>query len=864
MSKETTALAQPETQSYRLPRTVVPSRYEIKLSPELSSFRFQGEEIISLTVKEPVTEMLLNALELEVEQAYLTGDGGTRYEGKISMDAESERMELSFGRTVTPGSWTLHIKFSGTLNDKLHGFYRSTYKDAAGKSKILATTQFEATDARRAFPCWDEPDFKAVYKITLVIDENLTAISNAGIESEKKLPAQKKKELVFKDTIKMSTYLVAFVIGELEGSQQTIVDGKPVRVYSGPGKKHLTKFAEGIAAHSLSFFARYYGVPYPGDKLDLIAIPDFAFGAMENLGCITFRESALLVDEKTASHAELERIADVVAHEIAHMWFGDLTTMSWWNGIWLNEAFATFAEMMAVNAWKPEWKRWDTFGASRAAAFTVDGLKSTRAIEFPVRHPEECQGMFDVLTYEKGASVLRMLEQYIGEPVFQKGISFYLNKHQFANTETSDLWAALEQASGQPVMQLMDSWIFQQGYPMISASLDHSESKLELSQQRFFYLTDSAAGDHLFHVPIMLRAGCGKNILHKKVLLTEKTTTIDLGEKVDWLVINDGGHGFYRVHYSSELLARLTANLFETLTPIERFNLANDTWAMVLAGHITLSEYLKMSLLFREETDKNVWSTIIGSLSYLDRIVDENARGAFEAFVCHMVEPAQLRLGWEVRENEDELTGQLRGSLIGALGCQGNHRPTQEKARDMYARYRVDHTSVEPNIVPAVVSVLAGCGDRERYEEFFNEFTDAKTPQDEERYLFALAAFKNKKLLAQTLGYTLSDQVRTQNAPYLLRSVMMNNLGGHMAWEFVKAHWGEVTTKYPDNSIPRMLEGITALSRPEWEKDVNEFFQSHPVKQGAKALEQHLERLNVAVRFRAREAAPMGASFTMP
>ncbi len=403
-----------------------------------------------------------------------------------------------------PGSWTLRIKFRGILNDKLHGFYRSQYTDAAGKSHTVATTQFEATDARRAIPCWDEPALKAVFGVTLVIDGDLTALSNAGIKTERKL-AGGKKEIVFKDTIRMSTYLLAFIIGEFEATAP-VDAGTPLRVVHVPGKRALTGWAEQIGAFSLKFFADYYGIPYPGDKLDLIAIPDFAAGAMENLGAITFRETALLADEHTASRAELERVADVVSHENAHMWFGDLVTMRWWNGIWLNEAFATFMEMLAVDAWKPNWKRWESFGVSRGAAMAIDALKSTRSIEYTVLSPEDCRSMFDVLTYEKGAAVLRMLEQFLGAEVFRKGISAYLKKHQYNNTETGDLWDALEAASGQPVRSMMDTWIFQQGSRSSAPRRRPMAAPSRFRQRRFFFAPPENPEPQLWHVPVMVRA----------------------------------------------------------------------------------------------------------------------------------------------------------------------------------------------------------------------------------------------------------------------------------------------------------------------------------------------------------------------
>ncbi|MGA6974671.1 MAG: M1 family metallopeptidase [Candidatus Binatus sp.] len=474
-------------QDYRLPKSVTPKRYDIRLTPDLKAFTFQGEVNIAVVVNEATSDVVLNALELEIDKVTAERNGKS-VTAKAELEPSKERAHLRFAEKLAPGEWTLKIAFRGILNDKLHGFYRSQYEDVAGKTHVAATTQFESTDARRAFPCWDEPELKASYKVTLVVDENLTAISNGGQESERKL-AGGKKEVVFQETIAMSTYLVAFIIGEFEATAP-VDAGTPLRIVHVPGKESLTSWAKQIGAFSLKYFADYYGLKYPGDKLDLIAIPDFASGAMENLGAITFRETALLADEKTASRAELERVADVVSHENAHMWFGDLVTMRWWNGIWLNEAFATFMEMLAVNAWKPEWKRWESFSVSRAAAMAIDGLRSTRPIEFTVRSPEDCRAMFDILTYEKGAAVLRMLEQFLGDNVFRDGIRLYLKKHQFNNTETSDLWDALEAASREPVRKMMDSWIFQPGFPIIDAAPTADGRGLKLSQRRFFYLAE--------------------------------------------------------------------------------------------------------------------------------------------------------------------------------------------------------------------------------------------------------------------------------------------------------------------------------------------------------------------------------------
>src|SRR5499427_7767601 len=560
----------PEKKPNRLPTTVLPERYEIRLTPDLAAATFAGEERVSIQVLEPVRQIVLNAAELEIQAVSATSADGTLIKGAVTLDADNEQATLSFPELMTPGQRELQIKFSGILNDKLHGFYRSMYQDRNGREKTLASTQFESTDARRAFPCWDEPAFKAVFQVTLVVDDGLTAISNARVIRETFLPQSGKKEVVFADSMKMSTYLVAFIVGEFEGTAPVMVGSAPLRVWSVPGKKHLGKFSQEIGKFSLEHFSGSYDIAYPGDKLDLIAIPDFASGAMENLGAITFRETALLVDEKKATRSELERVADVVSHENAHMWFGDLVTMKWWNSLWLNEAFATFMEMLAVHRWKPEWKRWESFSVSRAAAMAVDGLRNTRSIEFTVLSPEECRAMFDILTYEKGAAVLRMLEQFLRPEVFRDGIRRYLRKHEFGNTETGELWDALEEASREPVRKMMDSWLFQPGFPIIEAAPTADGAGLKLSQRRFFYLGENS--DQLWHVPLMIRAQTDQGPATIRLLPTEREATVELRGKVEWVLLNEGGHGFYRVRYAPELLAGRTRNLGK-LEAIERFGL---------------------------------------------------------------------------------------------------------------------------------------------------------------------------------------------------------------------------------------------------------------------------------------------------
>ena len=844
---------------YRLPRHVIPIRYDLRLEPDLPSSSFSGQETITLTVHRQTSDIVLNAIELDITSAQVEGDSGPARQATITLDPALQRCHLTFTTPLSPGTWKLTMAFQGTLNDKLRGFYRSTYKDEHGATHSMAATQFEATDARRAFPCWDEPDFKAVFATTLVINPTLTAVSNTTIASE--TLAGGKQVVRFADTIKMSTYLVAFVVGRIEPTEPVMIGQTPLRLWAIPGKGHLARFGQDIAAASLSFFERYYGIPYPGDKLDLLAIPDFASGAMENLGAITYRETALLVDQKSATHGELERVADVVAHENAHMWFGDLVTMSWWNGLWLNEAFATFMEMLAVDAWKPEWKRWDSFGVSRAAAFSVDGLHSTRPIEYPVQAPNDADAMFDVLTYEKGASVLRMLEQHIGPTVFRDGVRDYLHAHAYGNADTNDLWVSLGKIAKQPVPELMDGWIFQPGFPLVTANVSPS-FELTITQQRFSYLSETQSGpsqDQRWQIPFQMRVIAAGKTNTLRMLLTEKNTTVPLPHDWESILLNEGGHGFYRVCYAPDLLNRLLNTGIDRLAVTERFNLINDAWATTVAGHMTLTDFLDLTARFTSERDKNVWAVLLDSFSFLNRIITVEDRPAFEAFVRGRIGPAVTDLGWVPRNGESELTKQLRGELIGAQGKLGNDPAIQQRAAELYRNYCNDATAVDPNIVPSLISILAHTGDATRYDEFNERFLTAATPQEERRYLFSLAAFQPTALLERTLARTISGEIRTQDAPFLVSAILGNVYGRELAWAFMKSNWEKMDQMFPKQGLRRMCGGIVSLATPELERDVRDFFTMRKIDLGGKTLDQYFEQLRIAVTVRGRDSRALRA-----
>jgi puromycin-sensitive aminopeptidase len=842
---------------HRLPRTVLPRRYDLTLTPDLEAATFAGEEAVAVEVVTSTADVVLNAVEIEIDEATARVGDGDPLPATVSFDAEAERATLHFPSELPAGDATLTLRFRGVLNDKLVGFYRSTFTDDHGAERVLATTQMEATDARRAFPCWDEPDAKAVFGVTLVVPDDLLAISNAG-EVGREPAGDGKVAVRFADTMPMSTYLVAFVVGPLVATGPVDVDGKSLRVVHPPGKEHLAAFALEVGGFALRYFTDWFGMVYPGDKLDLVAIPDFAFGAMENLGCVTFRERYVLVDPATATQAELQAVVDVIAHELAHMWFGDLVTMKWWNGIWLNEAFATFMEMTCTDAFRPEWRRWVDFGLSRSAAFDTDALASTRPIEYPVVSPADADGMFDVLTYEKGASVVRMLEQYLGAERFRAGIRRYMARHQYGNTETSDLWDALEAETGEPVRRIAESWIFQGGFPEVTVSAG-PVGGVTLAQQRFrFRPADGAGTDDVgerWAVPVVLehRPAGGGEPATRRALLEGPTLAVDVGGDGGAVNANAGAHGFYRVRYTGALRDALLGGL-DALSPLERYTVIDDAWASVLAGTTATDEFVSLAERFADERDLSVWERILGGLGQIDRLLDGDAAQALHSRVAALVGPARAELGAEARPGEDDRTRTLRGQLLSAAALLADDDAARRRAADLLERFMAHPPSVDPSLASPALAVCATLGDVALHERLVDRFRNAENPQDRERVLLSLSRFRDPAALARTLELSLSGDVRTQDAPYLLREAIANRDNGPAAWDFVAENWAEIEKRFPANSLSRLVGGVRALRDRAVADRVVGFLAEHPIPQGELQVRQHVERMWVTVALAERVA----------
>lgn len=649
-----------QKKNVRLSKNIVPLEYDIKLHPDLENFTFEGAETIRLSLLKPTKSITLHSKEIEIETAKI-GDNFA----KISYEEKSDAATFNFPKVIPAGKAELVIVFRGILNDKMRGFYRSKYA-IAGKEYHMATTQFEATDARRAFPCFDEPAQKAVFHVSLVIPKGKTAISNTLPVSVEEHEAG--YEVVkFAATPKMSTYLLAFIIGDFEYLEGKTKRGVQVRIFTTPGKKHQATFALDCAIKTLDFFEKYFDINYPLPILDMIAIPDFASGAMENWGAVTYRESALLVDEKQSSISNKQWVALVIAHELAHQWFGNLVTMEWWTHLWLNEGFASYIEYLAVDKIFPHWDIWTQFSVNDlGVALRLDSLLNTHAIEVPVHHPDEIGEIFDEVSYSKGASVIRMLAAYLGEKDFRDGLRYYLKKHSYKNTETVHLWEAFEKISKKPVSKMMKNWTGKPGYPVVKAKM--TAGKLVWSQERFFIspISKNKAKDKTkWDVPVLIE------------------------KKKDWLKINIGESGFYRTSYTHEMLEKLKMPVKnKLLSPRDRLGIIRDLFALSEAGTIPTNEALEFLEVFKNEDNYTAWMEIASGLARIEQLIAKTSlEPKLEKAIALLFSPLVQKLGFDKKKNEPHADSLLRPLAIMRAGRAGDKK-TIAGAKNVFERMK--------------------------------------------------------------------------------------------------------------------------------------------------------------------------------
>ena len=858
-----------------LPLDVRPLKYRLTLAPDLERFTFKGEETIDIEVSQPTTEIVLNAIDLHVQAAQVLLDDGTKLAAEQTLyDEAAETVTFRFGTRLPTGRIKLDLAFTGELNDRLHGFYRSINETAEGEKHVLAATQFEATDARRAFPCWDEPALKATFETTLVIPSRLTAVSNTPIAGEE-AQGPGSKRVRFSETPPMSTYLVAFIVGDLESIEGSSSGGTLIRVWTTPGKSEQGRFALDVALRLLDYFNDYFGIPYPLEKLDHLAIPDFAAGAMENWGAITYRETALLFDPANSAPTTRQRIADVVAHEMAHMWFGDLVTMAWWNDLWLNESFASWMGTKAVDHLFPEWDVWTQFVISNLnAGLGLDGLQHSHPIEAEVRNPAEISQLFDAISYSKGSAILRMLEEFLGQERFRKGLHRYLSGHTYGNARTGDLWEAMEEESKQPVTRMMDSWIGQTGFPVLRAEIQRESGRVrvQVAQQRFLYHgpdpSEPSQDPTTWHVPVSV---AGQGAKQSDTLLLEgREGAVELQKALPrqsggWVKINPRQTGFYRVQYTEEEWTRLMPAVeSQELEAADRVGLQGDTNALARAGLIPATRFLDLAGSYRNEREFAVWADFGANLRQFDALLNrEPYHSGLQAFARELLGPVALQVGWDPQPGEGHLETLLRSTVLGHLGAFGDAETLRE-AQARFHGYLEEPSSLVPDLRGVVYGLVAQAGDAATHDTLRRLAREATLQEEKMRLLTALARFEERALLERTLQMSLSEEVRTQDTVMLVGAVAGNiHEGVELAWEYVKSNWGEFHRRYGSGGFALMrLVGITGnFTTSEARKDVEGFFQANPASGASRAIQQALERIDLNVRWLERNREDLARWF---
>ena len=848
----------PSADAVVLPENVRPVHYQITLQPDMENFTFDGLEIIDIDVKEATSHIILNAADLRVPSAMLIKNGEWIRAASIILDSDTQTVALEFSEPVQPGPAQLDLRFVGELNDKLHGFYRSQYVNPEGEVSYLATTQFEATDARRAFPCWDEPACKATFQLTLNIPTSMVAVSNTPIIEQAGLDSGF-KSIMFGRTPVMSTYLMAFIVGDLSYIQQEAVNNTTVGVWTTRGKEEQGRFALETSARMLSFFNEYFGIPYPLEKLDHIAIPDFAAGAMENWGCITYRETALLVDPANSSAGTRQRVAEVVAHEMAHMWFGDLVTMEWWDDLWLNESFASWMGTKAVDWAFPEWEMWTQFvNMDTNRALSLDGLKNSHPIEQEVKDPAEISQLFDAISYSKGASVIRMLEQFLTPAVFQQGLHQYLDANQYANARTEHLWAALEDASKLPVTAIMNTWTGQMGYPVLRVETRESDDQLQLalSQERFVYdnlMGDSEPEDLVWQVPVGVTQSGNEGAT--SLVMDAPQAQIQLPKPStgnSWFKVNPSQTGFFRVNYSEVDWQRLIPAISAlTLPATDRLGIQNDAYALSKAGLLPVTQFLSIAAAYENETDASVWSDLASNLRDIEFLLsDEPCHENFRAFARNLFGPAARRIGWDAQKGEGHLDSLLRSTVLGQAGGYGDEAVLNE-ARSRFQAYLRDPASLHPDLRGVVCSLAAQAGDQETYNQLWDLERGTDLQEEKIRLLLALSRFNQVELLQETLRRTLTDDVRSQDTISVVTAVGGNLKGRHAAWQFVQDNWAEFDRRYGDGGfgIMRLVSVCGNFVDAAKIEEVETFFAEHPAPAAERTIRQALERIRLNSRW---------------
>ena len=823
----------------RLPQTVRPEHYTLTLTPDLKAATFTGVEQIDVSIKEATSSIVLNALEIEFQSVTITA-GGKEQKATVSLDKAKEQATFTVPDQIPAGQATISIHYTGILNSQLRGFYLS--KTAR---RNYAVTQFESTDARRAFPSFDEPAFKATYAVTLVVDKGDTAISNTSIVSDTPGPGADKHTLKFDATPKMSTYLVAFLVGDFQcthGEQ----DGVKIGVCSTPDKVALTPYGVDVAKYVLHYYNTYFGVPYPLKKLDLIGLPDFEAGAMENFGAITYRETALLVDPKTASIGAKKEVAEVIAHEMAHQWFGDLVTMQWWDNIWLNEGFATWMEDKPVAAMHPEWNIDQDVVAGLDNTLNLDAQPTTRAIRATADTREEIEQMFDGISYGKASDVLLMVENYLGEETFRKGVHAYLEAHKYGNATAEDFWNAQTLTSGKPVDKIMDSLVAQPGAPILTFGAP-ANGTVSVSQKRFF-LSPSIHPDaaQKWTLPVCFKTAAG----HECDLLTPEQSSLK-APAGSLFFANAGGKGYYRSAYPEKEYAALVSHVEASLKPTERISLIGDEWAQVRADKSTVGDYMNLVAAVKGDHNAPVIAAALGGVGTIYSRVASTPleRDGVAAWLRATFSPEYAKLG-PPSPTDSSNTREMRARLFGVLGYYGKDPAVLAQAKEIAEKYIANPASVDATLGQTALAIAARNGDAALFDKLQHVYETSTNPEIQNGALRLLAEFENPELEKRSLDYALSSKVRNQDAAIQFAIALQIDATRDTAWQFIKSHWDGVHAVLTPELGNLLVGSTSAFCSDAMRDDVQQFFATHKVASAERAMKHTVERINGCIEMR--------------
>ena len=814
---------------YILPRGVVPIRYSLELTPNFEDLAFIGREDIEIEIVKNTKKFVINSKDLVIINAQIIQNKANKII-KINYNKKYETVSFLSKNMIKKGKALLKLEFKGKISEGLHGLYKSTYFTSKNQKKIMLTTQFEPSDARKCFPCFDEPDLKAKFNLTLIIPRYLDTVSNMPIKSQNIINNLKK--ITFQETPTMSTYLLAFVIAELEYLKGKTKNNVLVRIITTRGKKDKAKLALEIAIKALEYYENYFRISYPLPKLDLIAIPDFDSGAMENWGLITYREAALLFDEKESSVGTKQTVAYIICHEIAHQWFGNLVTMKWWDDLWLNEGFASWMEYKVTDYLFPEFDMWSQYLTDeRIPALYLDSLNNSHPIEAKVIDPGKINEIFDIISYNKGSCVIRVLEEYLGEKNFRSGLKYYLDKFKYKNATTNDLWTSLEKVSKKPVRKIMQSWTKQTGYPIISAKIE--KNKLKLEQERFFYLQKKSS--QLWHIPIEIY------INNKKRYYLMKTKKAEIKVSGN-AMINKSQVGFYRVKYDQELFKNLVNSKLDF---IERLGLLNDTYALARGCYLPLNKYLELVYNYKNEDNHAVWDDLITSLARIDILFSDKYKDKLNKFKIKLFNKIYKKLGWDEKKNDKHTDIILRSMVLGILGFSG-YKEVSNEAIKKFNEF-LKGKKINPNIRAAVYNITSYNKGKEVFDKLKELYIKEKSQEEKIRLLCSLGAFKQKELLKEALEFSLSKHVRAQDTMYLVSIIGGNEYAQDLAWKFLKKNWKEFYKRYHDSHTMSALIKSSTLKFKTLDrlKEVKKFFKKHDAPTARLAIRQVLEIIKI-------------------